>query len=325
MKKIIFIAWLLFFAFISCNEKDANDEVKIQERAKPAKDGRKSLFLLTTSEKPITAILRFSYPDTLDGSFYYITHKYENIILGDEIFLGYKGIDFITCNKYKAYYTKNEGNSSIIQTALTLCLGAILTGIASFLSIRGGARNKRKYIGENELKLLLKELQDIQRHIRENLKVISRISISERIPSTFHLKKMKPYEYTLLFNAETFKLLPSDSKITEGLIRVRLAIRNIHTEIDGFVHYIESGDGDKEIIDKYMDLIKAKCVYAYRKVATEIKLLDPDYSYRLNNDITKLSKEKQKEEEDIDTILRNDDILNLLTNIIYEQPIKKKP
>lgn len=117
---------------------------------------------------------------------------------------------------------------------------------------------------EKELRQLIAELWDIQRHCNENAKVLDHIDLSKGIPSNMYFERMKIPESSILFSAETFRRIQVD--YAQLLYRVRLIVRNINIELAELIHYAETSDCSREILEQHILFSKQKAEWINKKI-----------------------------------------------------------
>lgn len=109
-----------------------------------------------------------------------------------------------------------------------------------------------------EYSYLLKELDDIHRHLGANLKVMGYIEEDGQVPAPMHINKLKIPESSAIFSIETLKL--ADFKYSSRLYDLRLKLRNLNLEIDDILVFSDP----KYVAKDFFELIR------YHKQKTEL-------------------------------------------------------
>ena len=122
---------------------------------------------------------------------------------------------------------------ALLSALVTIIVGA---GIAYLVE-----RNKTIISKNRELRLLWYELNSIINHISKNKALLEKLDEKEGVATTLFFKRMKIDSESVLMSVNTARLLKNGQKdLLNELLTLRLRFRNINTDIDHIVEYMDS-------------------------------------------------------------------------------------
>lgn len=206
---------------------------------------------------------------------------------------------------YFGSFPESTATKTIIQIVVTALLG-IIGSICFFIY-------QKNHKSRHEIKILIGEMKDIERHLTANKSWINAINNIQNagVPLRFYLERFNTWDDLIMNSPETYRTIPQSCTIP--IAHARLHIRNHDIEIKGLLDYLKEDKLNPSALDDYWDFIKRKNEFLIQWLQLTIIYLEN----RINKKKKKFNGKVVKTLEDY---IREDEALKNIkpSNIIRE-------
>lgn len=121
-------------------------------------------------------------------------------------------------------------------------ISAVLLGLVVY-------RAQKRVLSIQIVKRVSSELEEIYRHLGENINVINSIDLSKGVPSQLHIRKLEIAQYSLLSDEETLRNLDKDDN--KLIFQMMVKVRNYNINVEIVNEYVKSEKHKLEIFQNH--------------------------------------------------------------------------
>jgi hypothetical protein len=164
----------------------------------------------------------------------------------------------------KGIHEAVSDNKSLLYSLLGIIGGGILSLVTMFITRTTSKRDERK--------ALRGVLYDLQRHFHANMRVLDRIDPSMGCPSKVYFARFRVDDASMVFHDGICNSVKR--KHLKRFNELRLLYRNGNIEAGVVCDYVESDNYDPEVMQQYLDMLRARQVRLRRETQKFYRKLD---------------------------------------------------